>query len=127
MQFVNDFYSFVIKQYIMQNEENQRDQDDDGWEDCNFDGGADDHDDEPIVDGNIHGTMADFQEIEIPHNEKETDSYEELVTKRVAAYVQQSQQYIESTDLAKKVSKWHEDIRPKLEKVEKRGNFDIHK
>ncbi|TRY62046.1 hypothetical protein TCAL_11151 [Tigriopus californicus] len=54
------------------------------------------------------------------------DSYEELVMKRVAAYVQQSQDYILSTDLAKKVSSWHDQIRPRLEAVEKRGNFDIH-
>lgn len=54
------------------------------------------------------------------------DSYEELVMKRVAEYVQQSQDYIESTDLAKKVARWHDDIRPRLESVEQRRNFDIH-
>ncbi len=54
-------------------------------------------------------------------------SYEELVIKRVSEYVQQSQEYIESTDLAKRVSKWHERIRPRLDAVERRGNFDIHR
>jgi len=56
-----------------------------------------------------------------------TDSYEELVIKRVAAYVAQSQDYIESTDLAKRVNRWHQSIGPRLERVEKRGNFDIHR
>ena len=56
----------------------------------------------------------------------EVDSYEELVMKRVAAYVAQSQNYIESTDLAKRVAKWHESIGPRLDAVEKRGHFDIH-
>ena len=37
------------------------------------------------------------------------------------------QKYIQSTDLAKKVSDWHELIRPRLETVEKRAQFDIHK
>lgn len=59
-------------------------------------------------------------------SDENVDSYEELVMKRVAAYVQQSQDYILSTDLAKKVSSWHDQIRPRLEAVEKRGNFDIH-
>uniref|UniRef100_A0A0K2VBG1 Condensin-2 complex subunit H2 n=1 Tax=Lepeophtheirus salmonis TaxID=72036 RepID=A0A0K2VBG1_LEPSM len=54
------------------------------------------------------------------------NSYEELVVKRVATYVAQSQNYIESTDLAKRVSSWHEHIRPKLEAVESRGSFNIH-
>ena len=45
------------------------------------------------------------------------DSYEEFVMKRVAAYVAQSHDYIESTDLAKRVTKWHESIGPKLERL----------
>ena len=45
---------------------------------------------------------------------------------RVADYVARSHDYIESTDLAKRVAKWHESIGPRLEDVEKRGNFDIH-
>ena len=46
--------------------------------------------------------------------------------KRVAAYVAQSQDYIESTDLAKRVRRWHESIAHKLEDVERRGDFDVH-
>ena len=37
------------------------------------------------------------------------------------------QKYIQSTDLAKKVSDWHDLIRPRLEQVEKRSQFDIHR
>jgi condensin-2 complex subunit H2 len=59
-------------------------------------------------------------------NEGNKDTYEELVMKRVAAYVAQSQDYIESTDLARRVRAWHESLGPKLVDVEKRGDFDIH-
>ena len=48
------------------------------------------------------------------------------VAKRVAAYVAQSKEYFESTDLAKRVRNWHETIAPKLDSVEKRGDFDVH-
>merc|ERR1712008_282509 len=41
-------------------------------------------------------------------------------------YVAQSQDYIQSTDLAKRVRIWHETLGPKLELVEQRGGFDIH-
>ena len=54
------------------------------------------------------------------------DSYEDLVLKRVSEYVAQSQDYIQSTELAKRVRIWHENLGPKLEEVEKRGDFDIH-
>ena len=58
--------------------------------------------------------------------EEEVDSYEKLVIQRVAEYVAQSQDYIASTDLAKRVATWHDSIGPRLDAVEKRGNFDIH-
>ena len=64
---------------------------------------------------------------EKPTEEKQqTDSYEDLVLKRVSEYVAQSQDYIQSTELAKRVRIWHENLAPKLEEVEKRGDFDIH-
>ncbi len=59
-------------------------------------------------------------------SEKNKDSYEELVMKRVASYVAQSQDYIESTDLARRVRVWHDNLAPRLEAVEKRGDFDVH-
>ena len=61
-----------------------------------------------------------------PEEQSEQNTYEELVMKRVADYVAQSQEYIQSTDLAKRVRIWHESLAPKLEQVEKRGDFDIH-
>ena len=48
------------------------------------------------------------------------------VTQRVAAFVAQSKEYFESTDLALRVRTWHEKIAPKLEDVERRGDFDVH-
>ena len=104
--------------------------DDDGWE--AFEGGAGDDvgvGDEEVraSDAALLSAMLPDDEAAGPSSQEGGDTYEELVMKRVAAYVQQSQEYIESTDLAKRVSKWHEDIKPRLERVEKRGNFDIHK
>ena len=61
-----------------------------------------------------------------PAEPSEQNTYEELVMKRVADYVAQSQEYIQSTDLARRVRVWHETLAPKLEEVEKRGDFDIH-
>ena len=58
--------------------------------------------------------------------QQQPDSYEDLVLKRVSEYVAQSQDYIQSTELAKRVRIWHENLGPKLEEVEKRGDFDIH-
>ncbi len=39
-------------------------------------------------------------------DEAEPDTYEDLVVRRVAEYVQQSQVYLQSTDLAKRVSRY---------------------
>ena len=36
------------------------------------------------------------------------------------------QAYLASSDLARKVSAWHEMIAPRLERVEQRSEFDIH-
>jgi condensin-2 complex subunit H2 len=119
-------------------------EDEDGWEE--FQGGAfgddgaaaaDAFDDDPLPgahanDLQVLGSMlpssdqAGGSEDGAAAVEKDGDTYEELVVKRVAAYVQQSQEYIESTDLAKKVSSWHEHIGPRLERVEKRAIFDVH-
>ena len=77
-------------------------------------------DPDPNADHSKNDTLKDDQ------NVQNKDSYEELVMKRVAAYVTQSQDYIQSTDLAKRVRAWHENLAPKLELVERRGDFDIH-
>jgi len=54
------------------------------------------------------------------------DSYEELVARRVAEFVQQSQEFLKSSELTRRVSKWHEMIGPRLDKVERRKAFDVH-
>jgi len=96
------------------------------WEDFQLDS-QDDEMPEPDQDDTLQDLVnptdaSNSQEAE-PINK---DSYEELVMKRVAAYVAQSQDYIQSTDLAKRVRIWHETLGPKLELVEQRGGFDIH-
>lgn len=108
-----------------QDNDGENDEDNDGWEDVQFEGGNDDpfeDMDDPRLGNSFHvpGEAA-------VSADDDADTYEDLVMKRVADYVQQSQEYIQSTDLAKKVSKWHEDIGPRLEKVEQRASFDIHK
>ena len=130
----NNFLEAVEDEQIAEHEENQETPDDvdDNWADIDFE-----HD--PLPDPHEGGIAAlvpnDFVQQEhlgsnTSKNENEisneVDSYEELVMKRVAAYVAQSQDYIESTDLAKRVAKWHDSIGPRLDAVEKRGNFDIH-
>ena len=58
--------------------------------------------------------------------EDESITYEAMVMKKVEEFVTQSQEYMRSSELAVKVSKWHEMIGPRLESVEKRNAFDIH-
>ena len=41
------------------------------------------------------------------------DSYEQMVADRVSAYVKQAQDYTQSTELAKRVARWHESIGPR--------------
>merc|ERR1719188_2382349 len=129
----------VPREPIAEDNNNEGDGDGGGWEDFDAGGGDDafggqDDDDDPLPDPHANdmqvlGSMLD-DPAAVPGSSKEAeeegDSYEELVMKRVAAYVQQSQEYIESTDLAKKVSRWHESIGPRLERVERRAAFDVH-
>ena len=128
--------------HLEDNEEGDNDDIDEGWTDANFVENEDEFENEPLPDPHEGGvaalvpadlvnsgalgenrTIGDNVE---PATEEGVDSYEELVMKRVAAYVAQSQDYIESTDLAKRVAKWHDSIGPRLDAVERRGNFDIH-
>ncbi len=64
------------------------------------------NDADPITFGDGAATNAVTDDLEA-----NADSYEDLVMRRVVAYVQQSQEYLESTDMAKRVSLWHEKIR----------------
>jgi len=59
-------------------------------------------------------------------NEDDGDSYEDLVAKRVAEFVQKSQDFLKSSELTRRVAKWHEMIGPRLDKVEQRKAFDVH-
>lgn len=131
----NNFLEAVEDEAILEIENNQESPEDvdNNWDDVDFE-----HD--PLPDPH-EGGIAALVPADIVNQENqlgstgvgndidtsnEVDSYEELVMKRVAAYVAQSQDYIESTDLAKRVAKWHDSIGPRLDAVEKRGNFDIH-
>ena len=96
----------------------QNNQEDQGWEDL--------PDDDPLPIPDLLDSP-DTDQDDVETNQADQNTYEELVMKRVADYVAQSQDYIQSTDLAKRVRIWHESLAPKLEAVEKRDEFDIHK
>ena len=74
---------------------------DDGWTDANFDVGddnnfdMDDDFDDPAMPSTAHPNAVSTDDDVAASND--VDSYEDLVVKRVAAYVAQSQEYIEST------------------------------
>jgi len=106
-------------------------QDDDVYDDdgCVEPGGADFGDDnlpDPHLGGDIGAVVMDQNDDPYEDADQTTDSYEELVAKRVAEFVARSQSYIQSSDLALRVSAWHETIGPRLENVEKRKAFDVH-
>jgi len=96
------------------------------WED--FAGGTSQDDDNLNLDqhDNVITPPLPVEEDAAHTGQQGGDTYEELVMKRVAEYVQQSQEYLESTDLARRVSRWHESVRPRLEAVERRRAFDVH-
>ena len=54
------------------------------------------------------------------------DSYEELVQRRVAEYLSAAQEYVQSTELSRRVARWQETVLPRLEREEKRSEFNIH-
>ena len=54
------------------------------------------------------------------------DSYEELVQRRVAEYLSAAQEYVQSTELSRRVARWQEAVLPRLEREEKRSEFNIH-
>lgn len=59
-------------------------------------------------------------------SEGREETYEDLVAKRVAEFVQQTQQVVQSSALTQRVSAWHDMVRPRLDAVELRKAFDIH-
>merc|ERR1712142_705893 len=70
--------------------------------------------------------MEDFGPVNDHDHNKEGDSYEDLVAKRVAEFVQKSQDFLKSSELTMRVAKWHDMIGPRLDKVEQRKAFDVH-
>ena len=56
----------------------------------------------------------------------DTDSYADLVARRVAQFVSQSQEFLNSSDLARRVENWHAMILPRLDMVEGKKAFDVH-
>jgi hypothetical protein len=73
--------------------------DDDGWTEANFDNDNfdnNDFDEEEAMPSTAHSNFVDKNATE---ESEDVDTYEDLVMKRVAEYVAQSQEYIESTDL----------------------------
>jgi len=106
------------------------DQDEDVYDaDCvepEFNGDGEDRLPDPHLGGDIGAVVMDQEDNPLEDGDETTDSYEALVTKRVAEFVQRSQDYIQSSELTRRVSAWHETIGPRLENVERRKAFDVH-
>jgi len=64
--------------------------------------------------------------VETYDDNREEDCYEELVAKRVAEFIQKSNEFLKSSELTRRVAKWHEMIGPRLDLVERRKAFDVH-
>jgi len=54
------------------------------------------------------------------------DSYEDLVRRHVAEYMECAQKYAQITELSRRVCEWEEKIIPRLEEEERHGPFDIN-
>lgn len=80
---------------------------------------------DPHLGGDL-GPALDLESVEPPAPGDTTNSYEDLVRQRVQEFLAKSAAYVASSDLARKVSAWHEMIAPRLELVEQRSEFDIH-
>ena len=91
------------------------DQVDDG---CDFpDDDTDDRLPDPHLGGHVGPVlMENDQQLNLDEDNDErtiTDSYEDLVARRVAEFVQKSLAYQQSTELAKRVSHWHDTVGPR--------------
>ena len=58
----------------------------------------------------------------------DTDSYADLVARRVVQFVRQSQEFLKSSDPDRRatVENWHAMIMPRLDTVEEKKAFDVH-
>ncbi|KAI0228783.1 Condensin-2 complex subunit H2 [Lamellibrachia satsuma] len=54
-------------------------------------------------------------------------SFEDMVLNHVEGYLASAQQYVQTTELSRRVSEWANKIVPRLGIEEKRNTFDIHK
>ncbi|XP_070554429.1 condensin-2 complex subunit H2-like [Ptychodera flava] len=53
-------------------------------------------------------------------------TYEDMVKQHVDLYLEQAQQYVQETDLSRRIKEWEEKIQPILQQEEEHGAFDIH-
>lgn len=60
------------------------------------------------------------------HESAASSSYEDLVRDHIARYVRQAEQYIQETELSRRVSDWEARITPILQQEEEHEPFDIH-
>ncbi|XP_070610656.1 condensin-2 complex subunit H2 isoform X2 [Erythrolamprus reginae] len=97
-------------------EENFNEEDDDGAEEF----GADEE--VPPLEASKELPAGVPEPVEIPSSL----SYEELVSKNVAAFMAHSQKYARETVLSRRIRDWEEKVVPLLEEQEARTPFDIH-
>ena len=94
------------------------------------DGVPNDYPDDDLPNPHLGGEVGSFVMEDLGHADDfvgdDGDSYEELVAKRVAEFVQKSQDFLKSSELTRRVAKWHEMIGPRLDMVEQRKAFDVH-
>ena len=58
--------------------------------------------------------------------EAENDSLEEFMARKIEEFLIKSKEAMTNDELAQRVSRWHEMIGPRLERLETRNVFDIH-
>ena len=108
----------------------QLDNDDDNVPEEPHDDVPDDFPDDDLPNPHLGGEVGSFvMEDHGPADDEhggDGDSYEELVARRVAEFVHQSQEFLKSSELTRRVAKWHEMIGPRLDRVEQRKAFDVH-
>jgi len=108
----------------------QLDNDDDNVPEEPHDDVPDDFPDDDLPNPHLGGEVGSFVMEDHGHADDDDggdgDSYEELVARRVAEFVHQSQEFLKSSELTRRVAKWHEMIGPRLDRVEQRKAFDVH-
>eukprot|EP00049_Salpingoeca_infusionum_P009893 m.168305 g.168305 ORF g.168305 m.168305 type:complete len:656 (+) comp14472_c0_seq1:317-2284(+) len=104
-----------------------------GYDDeYDFGGGADDDggdafDDEDAFEVQDYATtVAPLASAAFSEGGPVATTYEDLVRQHVEKYVAEAQQYVQETELTRRVHAWTERIVPILEEEEKHRPFDIH-